>query len=95
MIKDMTQHKYDRNNNNSRIPRNKNNENETNIHTKPKQTINTAYHISKTKKESRDNRGSTDEKETNKINEKGTNRQDERKATPSCNVGHHHFLVLM
>ena len=69
-MKNMTERK----DNNSQVSRNKSNENEINIHKKPKQTINTAYHISKTSKESSDKGGSTDERETYQIKKKGTNR---------------------
>ena len=81
MIKDMKQYeKYDRKDNNSGVSRNKSNENESNIHKKPKGIIQTAYHISKIKKESSDKEGgSADERETYRMKRKGTNRQDEKK----------------
>ena len=69
---------YDRNDNNSEVSRNKDNENETNTHKKLKGVIQTAYHISKTSKESSDkDEGSTHKAYQRK--DKGTNRQGERK----------------
>ena len=81
MIKDMKQYgEYDRKNNNSGVLRNKSNENETNIHKKPKGIIQTPYHISKTRKENSDkDEGSKDEREAYQMKEKGTNRHSERK----------------
>ena len=86
MIKGMKQFEgYDRKDNNSGISRSKSNENETNIHKNLKGIIDTAYHISKTRKESSDKEGqSTDEIKIYQIKEKGTNRQGERKYD-NCN----------
>ena len=63
MIKHKKQYEeYDSKDNNSRISGNKDNENEINTHKGLKGVIQTAYHISKTSKESSDkDGGSTDE----------------------------------
>ena len=81
MIKDIKQYEeYDRKDNNSRVSRNKSNENETNILKKLKGIMQTANHISKTRKKSSDKGGrSTDEREAYQMKEKGTNRQGGRK----------------
>ena len=81
MIKDIKHYEeYDRNDNNSGVSENKSYENETNIHKKLKEIIQTAYHISKTKQDSSGkDGGSTGEREAYQVKEKGTNRQGERK----------------
>ena len=81
MIKDIKQYEeYDRKDNISGVSRNKSDENKTNIHKKLKGIIQTAYHISKTSKESSDkDEGSTDEREAYLKKEKETNGQSERK----------------
>ena len=81
MIKNIKQYEeYDRKDNNSGVSRNKSNENETNVHKKLKGIIQTTYHISKSRKESSDKDGeSTDERQAYQMEEKGTNRQSERK----------------
>lgn len=62
-------------NSNSGVSRNKRNENETNIHKKPKGIKHTAYHSSNTRKESRNKElGSTDERKIYQMNEKGAKR---------------------
>ena len=80
MIKYIKQYKeYDRKDINSRVSRNKYNENETNVHKKLKGLIKTVYHISKTSNESSDKDAeSTDEREAYQRKEKGTNRKGEK-----------------
>ena len=80
MIKDIKKYEeYDRKDNNSRVSRNKSKENKTNI-LKKLGIMQTANHISKTRKKSSDKGGrSTDEREAYQMKEKGTNRQGERK----------------
>ena len=79
MIKDKKQFEENaRKENNSRVSRNKDNENKTNTHKKLKGVIQTVYHISKDSKESSGkDKGSTDEVFQKK--EKGTYKQGERK----------------
>ena len=81
IIKDKKQYEeYYRKDSNSGVSRNKNNENESNIHKNPKEIIQTPHHVSKTRKESGNkDGGSTDEREAYQMKEKRTNRQGERK----------------
>ena len=74
MIKYIKQYEeFDRKDSNSGVSRTKTSENETNIHKKLKDILQTAYHISKTRKESRDkDGGSADERKAYQMKEKAT-----------------------
>ena len=87
MIKDIKHEKYDRKDNSSGVSKTEDNGNETNIHKKLIRVIQTAYHISKTIKESSNkDEGSTNEREAYQRREKGTNRQGERIHNYSQNI---------